>query len=303
MILSAINNYAKAQSLISCNPNQGFPSKSLMVTITGQGTFFLLASPIGASGVYLQQTSTTINSCSFNITSDTTIDADFNLPFTVPLGNYDVHVPTGNQGNLNLVAGFSMVAGTPSSLVSCNPNQGYVGQSLSLTIIGKNTLFKAGCPTGMIGAYLKQTTTTINPVSFSAVDDTTVVANFNIPIAVPLGYYDVHVITDNQGDLKLIGGVLIGLVGINENEINNSIEIYPSPTKNDIHIISKDNNFIPREIKIYDINGKIVFNKNFNNLKNEPLAIDLSNQTSGVYFLNVKTKEGNTITKKFTIDK
>ena len=187
------------------------------------------------------------------------------------------------------------------SLVSCNPNQGYPNQTLTVTITGQGTFFQPASPT-INGIYLKQPNLPqINSTSFNVTSDTTVDANFTIPISIPLGYYDVHVNQyANLGNLTLVGGFLILLNGINENEIDKAVTIYPNPASNDIQVVLKDVSCNNADIKIYDVNGKAVFVQNYNNFKNKPLAIDLSNQASGIYLLQIKTKEKN-LTKKFTI--
>lgn len=71
----------------------------------------------------------------------------------------------------------------------------------------------------------------------------------------------------------------------------NSFSVYPNPAQAKLFIKSTMDNF---SISIKDINGRTVFtSENFNS--NE---IDISTLTSGMYFINLNSSEGN-ITKKF----
>lgn len=76
------------------------------------------------------------------------------------------------------------------------------------------------------------------------------------------------------------------LVGIIENKLRN-ISFYPNPTSNNISIDLKEKpNAI---ITIYNISGKILFNKQY--ASNELIEINLDTP-SGIYFVKVETDKG-----------
>jgi hypothetical protein len=81
-------------------------------------------------------------------------------------------------------------------------------------------------------------------------------------------------------------------------EINNnagSIKVYPSPATNNITIDAGDLRFTNLDLRIYDVVGNLVLEKNaYINKTN----IDVSALPSGVYFVKVKTEKGIKV-KKF----
>lgn len=80
---------------------------------------------------------------------------------------------------------------------------------------------------------------------------------------------------------------------IEENDINNSISIYPNPADNYINIISKCDDI--QRIIIFSIEGKELMSKRING-KTE--TIDLNNLTIGTYFIKIQTDK-NIYVKKF----
>ena len=75
------------------------------------------------------------------------------------------------------------------------------------------------------------------------------------------------------------------VTGINQNETNNTVSIYPNPTSN---IVTIDLNSIDNieNITLMDVQGKIVYqNKTINQSK---IKIDLNNNSEGIYILKVQ---------------
>jgi len=82
-----------------------------------------------------------------------------------------------------------------------------------------------------------------------------------------------------------------------DNEFRNTLSITPNPTHDflNIHFIENDLNG-NYQYKFYDVRGNLLFQKN--NLNSELIEnIDLQNQASGLYFLEIKTKMNNQIFK------
>jgi len=80
----------------------------------------------------------------------------------------------------------------------------------------------------------------------------------------------------------------------NDEPLNLSIQLYPNPTSELINIKS-DYKF---KFSIVDINGKIIYK-----MLSEPqfkFQVETNNLPEGIYFLNIKTKEGRTV-KKFSV--
>lgn len=75
----------------------------------------------------------------------------------------------------------------------------------------------------------------------------------------------------------------------------NNFSMYPNPVANELNIVAKNNNTI-NAINIVDMNGRTVKNTNDAGMNNT--AVNVSDLTSGVYFVTIETNEG-TGTSKF----
>ncbi len=83
--------------------------------------------------------------------------------------------------------------------------------------------------------------------------------------------------------------------GINDIKIGkNEILVYPNPSQDKVNIFISDIFFKDVKIKIYDSIGNLIISKN-QKTSNNIYQIDFSNQSSGIYFINVKIDD-----KKFT---
>lgn len=85
------------------------------------------------------------------------------------------------------------------------------------------------------------------------------------------------------------------LLTINQSKksTNNSLYIYPNPTKNLLNIVVSD--ALSLKIDIYGIDGKLIEHKTIT--KNT--AIDVSKYQSGLYFINATTNKGEVFRNKF----
>lgn len=90
------------------------------------------------------------------------------------------------------------------------------------------------------------------------------------------------------------------LVDENSLEVEN-ISFYPNPNNGKFNLKFNVDNKGNTEIKIYDINGKEVYNELLKNFKgNYDKAIDISTEGKGTYFLNI-TQNGKVLNKKIMI--
>ena len=86
-------------------------------------------------------------------------------------------------------------------------------------------------------------------------------------------------------------------LSLKKNNNNESLFLYPNPAKDKIAL--QLNNSEQNEVTIYNILGKEILHKNYNNGIND--FITLSNIEAGTYFVSVKNKNG-AITKKLIIE-
>jgi Leucine-rich repeat (LRR) protein len=82
------------------------------------------------------------------------------------------------------------------------------------------------------------------------------------------------------------------VTALNTNEFENtSVAISPNPTKNYVHISSKD---VINSVQLFDVQGRLIETQ----LKdNETVTFDLSDKNSGIYFLKVSTENGVKVEK------
>lgn len=78
-------------------------------------------------------------------------------------------------------------------------------------------------------------------------------------------------------------------LGLQENEVLNTISIYPNPVKDMLYFQTKENVL---KIEIYDVSGRIISSKSI--LENK---VNLSELKAGNYFLKLHTEKGITNTK------
>jgi hypothetical protein len=127
------------------------------------------------------------------------------------------------------------------------------------------------------------------------------VEKVEIPNAQP-GVYTIQVthkgtLTGGSQVFSLIANATNGLsLNTRDYDYDNNIFIYPNPASSVLNFISKDNISIST-ITINDISGKEIY-KSSNALNN---SIDVSNLSSGVYFVTFKS-DTNSVTKKFIKD-
>lgn len=120
-------------------------------------------------------------------------------------------------------------------------------------------------------------------------------ATNTIYIASNNGNYYVRV-SDANGCSSKSTNYLYNSVGVDNNNIENVISIFPNPTTGEITVDGKGIN----QISIFNIHGQLV--EQFYVKKNQDkINLDLSNNASGVYFIKLITDAG-TITEKIIME-
>ena len=95
---------------------------------------------------------------------------------------------------------------------------------------------------------------------------------------------------------------------VNETSSSDGMEVYPNPTTGKIQVIGNQYSVIGLEV--YNVMGEKVYQSLVNShlslatppMTNAPMTIDLSSQPDGIYFIHIKTDNGN-IVKKLIIQK
>ena len=80
------------------------------------------------------------------------------------------------------------------------------------------------------------------------------------------------------------------VLGLNDNELNKGLSIYPNPSSNMVTVNSKTD--LLTSISVFDINGKQILD--INTVNAETKTLDISNFSNGIYFMTIN----NEVTKK-----
>lgn len=83
-------------------------------------------------------------------------------------------------------------------------------------------------------------------------------------------------------------------IGVDDNQINDHVTVYPNPTSTAIHIDGVTNGI---SIVMYDITGRKVLERSFTD------ALSIDDLRNGLYLMNITTTEGNIISKKIMVSK
>jgi len=82
----------------------------------------------------------------------------------------------------------------------------------------------------------------------------------------------------------------VGLIGVNDYNLNDKVNIYPNPSSQMLFVHTTDNSKIIK-ISLYDEIGKlIVENKDVNAVSN---SMDVSNYKAGIYYIIIENEKGN----------
>ena len=90
---------------------------------------------------------------------------------------------------------------------------------------------------------------------------------------------------------------LYNSVNVKENELNNSLSIFPIPAKDKFNVVLNLN--VEKNIKLtlFDVTGRLVKSVDLGNLKNINYLFDISNLVEGTYFIKVETGDSKVVKK------
>ena len=86
---------------------------------------------------------------------------------------------------------------------------------------------------------------------------------------------------------QFAGGVITPTLGVNHNEYDNNLVVYPNPSNGILNIDATNNaSLTDVEVTVYNVLGNKIYSNHYSNLLHE--TIDLSSQASGVYLINAQ---------------
>ena len=110
--------------------------------------------------------------------------------------------------------------------------------------------------------------------------------------------------SDNSllGDLELVGGPYY-VDGLDEHVLYNAnVVLYPNPAQDFVNIRVKGDAFTAQaDVYISDIQGRVITKTNANFKTGRQVQISTSNLTTGIYFVNIMSKDGKRAVKKLIV--
>jgi len=107
--------------------------------------------------------------------------------------------------------------------------------------------------------------------------------------------------TNGYGNNLYIDDInLTGSTGIDEIDISNYVSVFPNPSSGDIFVNISSANLGNVSVKITDVMGKVIAESNENSVSN--MKFDLSKESNGMYFVEVKSANGS-MTQKVMLNK
>ena len=264
---SSFSIIALVPALVSVTPDNADQGSTLPITIIGQNTHWETSTPI-VRLINVATPSETIEATTVTVDSDTQLVADFTIPGSGSSGLWDISVDA-----LLLPSAFTVNQLVPS-LIAVDPDIAIQGEEVIVTITSENTFWEGTSP----DVYLEFTggsSAIIQAQSVSVVNNSTLTATFNIPLAAEVGLYDVFV-----NDVVLQNGFTISLFESIYSVNNNTLEVYPNPAVDRLWLNVSETT----SVRLVDLNGQVVFN---DNLLIGLIPILVSQYKRGVYLLEI----------------
>ena len=210
-----------AQSIQSVVPNTGPQGVSgLSIAITGTNVEFN-----GGSSTYvtLSQGVNTMYGYNVVVANEQHLTADFDIPYSTPVGLYDLYVSSAIGGG-TLNNAFTVTQGPPLS-ITIAPDSACSGQDLAVSISGQNTDFLQGSST----FYIEAPGGPLYPYSTVPNSNVNAVAFFNLTGVAP-GNYNIidndyiDGILTSTNNLTVLGPQILS-VSPDTGLINNTLDV------------------------------------------------------------------------------
>lgn len=188
---------------IELEPSKGWQGKLMTVGISGTNTKFSSATgtcgALEADKIVFHQGMTMFSPVSLNVQSDFQLWAQMDISSAAPLGLYDVHLWAG-QGACEVSCQDCFEIFPQASITSVSPDQENINTSnVDVTITADFSCFNQGSSTcqaneGNVRFYQEAPNTfDFQPNSVTIVDDTTLIANIDLPAFVIVDDYNLVV--------------------------------------------------------------------------------------------------------------
>jgi plastocyanin len=271
---------AQVPALAGIDPDNGEQGYTVSSTITAENTSFEGTSPAVSLSLHANP-GEIVSGSNVVVVNNTTLTADFNLPYDASPGLWDLHVD-----DLSLDNSFTVLEVTPS-IVSIDPDAANQGESVTSQVLAEDSHFTVEEPIVSL-SFSSDPEEIIYASDVSILSDTELHATFNIPTDASTGKWDVHV-----GSMILVEGftvnLLAGLGDLNKNDIS----IYPNPASEKFSIENVSN----ATVTIFDSNGSKIASQYITETNK---TFDISNLPVGIYLVNI-VKDKKLLTSRLIV--
>jgi hypothetical protein len=191
--------------IISLSPDNANGGQVLDVTITGNNTHF---KPNGTQvffGFNQATGTTTVNST--KVISETVIEANVTIPSTLVTGGYYVYVEDSIDGVVLKDSAFYVNGVNTPSLLYISPSSANAGDSVEITLTGKNTHFLTG--TNIFQIQNANNNSNVIVYSKILISETEIKLLVGVPPNTIKGYYSISLTNSIDGNLFLYNALYI----------------------------------------------------------------------------------------------
>jgi|GEM_PF-4862844 len=220
--------------------------------------------------------------------------------FDFPTATGTPNTPIQTEG---LESGAIFPSGTTTNTYEVEGNDGSIlSCSFDVNVLDETQPFIIGCPDDFEVNQEGNATVTLDDftVIVAASDNCSAVTITQDPVAgTTLDQDTVQTVTVTATDASGNAAVctfditVLSSLGIDDETLNNVIRIYPNPAS-DVITLNHIGNQIITQIRISDMNGRVIQTISNNNLLSSR-QINVENYASGIYFIRIETATASTV--------
>jgi plastocyanin len=270
-----------APAITGIIPDNGDQGSVVSTTITAENTSFMGSSP-SVSLSLVDDPSETIAGSNVVVLDNTSLTADFDIPFDATPGIWNLNVD-----ELLLENAFEVDEVVPY-LLGIDPDSALQGALSTSLVTAMNSHFTVAEPSVSLN-FPNNPSEVIMATDVNVINDTELEATFDIPANASPGNWDLNV-----GEMELIGGFrVILMIGVPDS-FDDLASIYPNPATGILFI----ENIQGAEVSIYNILGRKILTEMIGSVKQ---TIDVSNFDRGIYIIKIRMN-GQTWSERLILD-
>jgi hypothetical protein len=183
------------------------------------------------------------------------------------------------------------------------PVNSNIGAGKKIILAGKESTFQQFYGTVPFGQFTRNLSNKSERIVLAdafgnVIDSVRYLDSLPWPVEADGNGYFLH-LADNNSDNSLAENWTFSLnlsVGVNDEQLSQSVNVYPNPARTIINIDGKQNQI--NSFELFDLSGRKMISRNEINLNHFP--IDIRKLLPGIYFIKLNCNMGESIIKKFS---